>query len=188
MRPCRWSLADMLKQYKSSCKMLGWRGLMAESVEALLAVNVRYCKFSFLENAIIERGLWQQLLMAPYCREEILMCICIGLWRNSLFCHCFPSFIMQWFPSVTKAKRKSLAELLMQLFYLKQKQYLKGWHILLIDGTKAAGWIVMTAAVSASITAYSTGKQNCMLSNVYTHMLRSRLSVRSAEVLGSGVI
>ncbi len=58
-----------------------------------------------------------------------------------------------------KAKRKSLAELLKQLLYLKQKQYLKGWNILLIDGTKAAGWIVMTAAVSASITAYSTGKQ-----------------------------
>lgn len=31
--------------------------------------------------------------------------------------------------------------------------------MLLIDGTKAEGYIVMTAAVSASITAYSTGKQ-----------------------------
>lgn len=53
-----------------------------------------------------------------------------------------------------KAKRKSLAELLKQLLYLKQKQYLKGWNMLLIDG-----WIVMTAAVSASVTAYSTCKQ-----------------------------
>lgn len=31
--------------------------------------------------------------------------------------------------------------------------------MLLIDGLKAAGQVVMTAAVSASITSYSTGKQ-----------------------------
>lgn len=65
---------------------------------------------------------------------------------------------MQWFPSVANPK-ESLAELLQQLSYLKQKQYLKGWNMLLEDGTKTEEYIVKTAAVSASITAYSTGKQ-----------------------------
>lgn len=46
----------------------------------------------------------------------------------------------------------------------------------------------MTAAVSASITAYSTGKQVHAQISVCTLMLRSPLSVRSAKVLGSGVI
>lgn len=65
--------------------------------------------------------------------------------KNCSFCHCFHSFIMQWFPSVAMLKEK------VWLLYLEQ--YLK---ILLLDGTEE--YIVMTAAVSASIAAYSTGK------------------------------
>lgn len=59
-----------------------------------------------------------------------------------------------------KAKRRSPAELLKQLHYLKQKQYLKGRNVLVIDGTDdQMDGIVKTAAVSASVTAYSTCKQ-----------------------------
>lgn len=58
-----------------------------------------------------------------------------------------------------KATSKSLSELLKQLLYLKQKQYLRDWNMLLKDGTKAAWWMVMKCAVSASVTAHTAGKQ-----------------------------
>ena len=73
--------------------------------------------------------------------------------KKALFVTAFIVLLCNGFPSVARRKEKVF------VLYLKQKQCLKGWNLLLIDGTKAEGYTLMTAAVSASISAYSTGKQ-----------------------------
>lgn len=79
---------------------------MAESLKALLADNVRYCKF-YLQNFITDWGLCQKLCMAPYCKKiKVIMCLCVVLWRNGSICYCLRSFIMQWFPSVARLHEK----------------------------------------------------------------------------------
>lgn len=155
---CRRSLPDNVKAIEEF--LYDAEMTRAQPFKALLTDNVCTVKFLFLKM-LLQIGDcgsmygWLHIVK----KKSNLMCICTVLQRNSSLCYCFCRLIMQWFPSVARRKRNSLAELLKQSLYLIQKQYFKGWNMLLIDGTKAAGWIAMTAAVSASITSYSTGKQ-----------------------------
>ena len=67
--------------------MMGCQGLMAESVSALSADNVRYCKCSFSENAMTDRGTVAAIMDGLHIvkEKEILMCICTVLWEKRLF-------------------------------------------------------------------------------------------------------
>lgn len=58
------------------------------------------------QKMLLEIGDREQLGIAPYCRKEIIMCICTDLWRDGCFCLCFLSFIIEWFPSVAKLNEK----------------------------------------------------------------------------------